>query len=98
VTPQIVRTAEAQSDLWEILLFIARDNEDAAFRLIDTIDEKLRMLAEFPGAGQARPELLPNLRSFPVGRYLIFYRPIENGIEVLRVIHGARNLRRLFRR
>ena len=53
---------------------------------------------QFPGAGQARSELMPNLRSFPVGRYLIFYRPIPDGIEVLRVLHGARNLRKIFRR
>ena len=96
--PRVLRTPEADDDLWEILVYIARDNEDAAFRLIDTIDEKLYMLAQFPGGGQARPELLPNLRSFPVGNYLIFYRPIEDGIEVLRVVHGARNLRRLFKR
>ena len=96
--PRVVRTPQADDDLWEILVYIARDNEDAAFRLIDAIDERFEMLARFPMGGQARPELLPNLRSFPVGRYLIFYRPIEDGIEVLRVLHGARNLRRLFRR
>jgi toxin ParE1/3/4 len=96
--PRIVRTPEAAADLWEIALYIARDNEDAAYRLIDTIDEKLEMLAQHPGGGQARPELLDNLRSFPVGRYIIFYRPINEGIEVLRVLHGARNLRKAFRR
>src|SRR5687767_9888767 len=96
--PRVLRTPEAEDDLWEILVYIARDNEDAAFRLIDHIDEKFQMQALFPGGGQARPELLANLRSFPVGNYLIFYRPIEDGIEVLRVVHGGRNLRKLFRR
>src|SRR5437667_9661175 len=96
--PRIVRTPEAYDDLWEIVLYIARDNEEAAFRLADTIDEKFELLAKFPGAGQARLELLPDLRSFPVGRYLIFYRPIEDGIEVLRILHSARNLRRIFKR
>jgi toxin ParE1/3/4 len=96
--PRIVRTPEAYDDPWEIVLYIARDNEAAAFRLADTIDEKFEMLARFPGARQARPELLSNLRSFPVGRYLIFYRPLADGIEVLRVLHGARNLRKIFKR
>ena len=96
--PRIVRTPEADRDLWEIVLYIAAEHEQAAYRLIDTIDEKLDMLAQFPHAGVERPELLKDLRSFPVGRYLIFYRPIEDGIEVLRVLHGARDLRRLFRR
>ena len=96
--PRVLRTPEAEDDLWEILVYIARDNEDAAFRLIDSIDERFQMLAQFAGGGQSRPELLPNVRSFPVGRYLIFYRPIEDGIEVLRVVHGSRNLRRLFKR
>ena len=96
--PRIIRTPAAEDDLWEILLYIARDNEDAAFRLIDTIDEKFQLLAQFPNAGPARPELLRNVRSFPVASYLIFYVPVEDGIEVLRVVHGARNLRRLFKR
>lgn len=96
--PRIVRTPEADSDLWEIVLYIAADNEGAAFRLVDTIGEKLVMLARFPHAGVERPELLKDLRSFPVGRYLIFYRPIADGIEVLRILHGARKLRKLFRR
>ncbi len=84
--------------MWEIILHIARDNEDAAFRLIDTIDERFELLARFPKAGPARPDVLPELRSFPVGNYLIFYRPIDDGVEVMRVVHGARNLRRLFHR
>jgi toxin ParE1/3/4 len=55
------------------------------------------MLAEHPGAGPARDELMRGLRSFPVGNYLLLYRPAIDGIELVRVSHGARNLRRLFR-
>lgn len=46
--------------------------------------------------GRKRDELVPNLRSFPVGNYLIFYRPINQGIEVLRVLHGARDIPSIF--
>jgi len=65
--PSILRTPAAEADMWEILLFIARDSEEAAFRLIDSIDERFGLLARFPNAGPARPEILEGLRSFPVG-------------------------------
>jgi toxin ParE1/3/4 len=60
------------------------------------IESKLKMLAETPGMGRKRDELVPNLRSFPVGNYLIFYRPVNQGIEVLRVMHGARDIPSIF--
>jgi toxin ParE1/3/4 len=94
--PQMIYSPAADTDLWQILLYIAEDNENAAFRLIETIDGKCRLLSEFPGLGMARPELSPDLRSFPAGNYLILYRPISIGIEVVRVVHGARDLRKLF--
>jgi len=94
--PRILRTPAAEADLWEILLFIARDSEEAAFRLIESIDQRFELLARFPNAGPARPEISEGLRSFPVGNYLILYKPIDDGIEIMRVVHGARNLRRLF--
>jgi toxin ParE1/3/4 len=61
-------------------------------------DEKLKLLADFPGMGAMREDLGPSIRTFPVGNYLIIYRPMKSGIELLRVVHGARDLRRLFRR
>jgi toxin ParE1/3/4 len=41
--------------------------------------------------GRSRPELAPNLRSFPVGQYVIFYLPLAKGVEIVRVLHGARD-------
>ncbi len=41
-------------------------------------------------------ELLPGLLSFPFGRYMIFYLSIPGGIEIVRVLHGARDIERLF--
>jgi toxin ParE1/3/4 len=46
--------------------------------------------------GRSRSELAPGLRSFPVGAYIIFYRPLDNGIEVAQVVSGNRNLEPLF--
>jgi toxin ParE1/3/4 len=62
------------------------------------VDGQLKTLAQFPGVGPAREELAAGLRSCPLGSYVIFYRVVKGGIEVARVLHGARNLRRVFRR
>ncbi|WP_244443170.1 type II toxin-antitoxin system RelE/ParE family toxin [Bradyrhizobium sp. Ai1a-2] len=45
-----------------------------------------------PRAGRAREDLAPKLRSFPVGNYLIFYVPVPDGIEVVRVMHARRDI------
>jgi toxin ParE1/3/4 len=89
-------TPEARRDLDEITDFIAADNPAAAERLIDRIEERCRALAEMPGMGRAREELAPNLRSSHVGKYIIFYRPVDEGIDVIRVLHGHRDIPKLF--
>ncbi len=86
----------ARSDLDEIWFYIAQDNADAADKFVQAIVSRFAKLAAMPGLGRQREELSPRLRSFPVGRYVIFYRPMENGIEIARVLHGARDLPPLF--
>lgn len=93
---QVIQSPEAQNDLIEIWLYIAANNQAAADRLIDTIDEKLALLSDSPQMGIAREDLRTSLRSFPVGKYILFYRSINGGIELLRVIHGARDIESLF--
>lgn len=93
---RIVRSLEAQNDVLDIALHISEHNLTAALAWVDEVDERLHLLAEMPGAGRERPEFGDQLRSFPVGDYLIIYRALNDGIEVARVLHGARNLRRLF--
>ena len=46
--------------------------------------------------GAKRDELMPGLRSFPVGDYLVFYRVADRGIEIIRVVSGYRDLPALF--
>ena len=86
----------ARSDLDEIWSYIAQDNVDAADRFLRAIVSRFPKLAVMPQIGRAREELSPRLRSFPVGRYIIFYRPMENGVEIARVLHGARDFPPLF--
>lgn len=90
---RIVRLTEpALQDLREIYNFIARDNIDAAERLEQRLDKRCRAAAENPGIGRKRDEFRPDIRSINEGSYLIFYRQIEDGIEILRILHGARSL------
>ena len=91
-------TLEAEKDLDEITDFIAAGNAAAASRLIDAIEAKCQALAEMPGMGRRREELAPNLRSSPVRKYIIFYRHQDEGIEVIRGIHGHRDIPKLFER
>jgi len=60
--------------------------------LIDAIERQCQQLDQFPGIGRDRSDLAPGLRSVVVQRYLIFFRPINGGIEVVRILHGARNI------
>ena len=94
--PRVLRSDLAEGDLVEIWLFIAQDNPDAADRFLDLLSQKCELLAESPEMGRQRDELAPALRSFPVGRYVIFYRLIEDGIEIARVLSAYRDLGRLF--
>ncbi len=87
---------EADADLFEIALYIAQDDVGASDRFIDALAKKFELLARHPEMGRLRPELAPELRSFPVGNYVIFYRATRGGIEVIRVLSAARDIPSLF--
>jgi toxin ParE1/3/4 len=88
----IRRTPAARQDLFNIGLYISERNPMAADKLLDTFESKFSALAHMPKTGAARPDVGDGMRHFPVGRYLILYREIPDGIEVVRVVHGARVL------
>ena len=89
-------SSQAQLDLDEIWLFIAEDNIEAADKFHDLLLSKLITLAEQPLIGRLRDELRPNVRGFPVGSYVIFYRDTPEHIEIIRVLHGARDIENTF--
>jgi toxin ParE1/3/4 len=89
-------TELAESDLSKIWVYIARDKPEAADRFIEKLRATCDRLAQSPGLGKNRPELAFGLRSFRVGKYLIFYFTTDDGIEVARVLYGGRDLPRLF--
>ena len=69
----------------------------AADRTIDEIHEAFRRHASQPGIGEGRPDLGRDVRVFRVASYVAIYRPLDDGIRVLRVVVGNRDFRRLFR-
>ncbi len=87
---------QARSDLDDLWLYIAMDNLSAADRTIDEFIAKFELLATQPGMGRRRDELAELLRSFPVGSYVIFYRAMRGGIEIVRVLSGFRDIPSLF--
>jgi toxin ParE1/3/4 len=89
---RILRTRASRADYDEIWSYIAKDNIAAADRLIDEFDATLQTIAASPLIGRKVNELEVGLRSIPVGNYLIFYRLIADGIELIRVVHGARDV------
>lgn len=93
---QVVKLPRARKDLSDIFQYIADTDIEQAVKFLKLIDEKCRLLAKFPEMGRTRHELLINLRSFPFKNYVIFYQPIENGIEVFRVLHGSRDIEGVF--
>lgn len=88
-----VITPRARFDLKEIWLYIANDSVAQADRFADHLLTKAELIAEHPGMGTKRPDLADGVRGFPVDRrYLILYRSTDDGIEMLHIVHGARNL------
>ncbi|MBV6625989.1 MAG: type II toxin-antitoxin system RelE/ParE family toxin [Rivularia sp. (in: Bacteria)] len=87
---------EAVQDLDEICEYIARNNAKAASKLFDEIRQKCKLIADFPNMGKSYERLAPNLRGFIVKEYLIFYYPRQDGIDVVHVVNGYRDLEALF--
>ena len=91
---------EAESDLDDIWLYVARASSsiEIADRLIDSITTRFFLLARNPLLGRARDQdLRSGLRSFPVRDYLILYRTEADGVLILRVLHGSRDLQALLK-
>ena len=77
-------------------MHVALDNPAAADRLLDRIVARCQGLADHPQLGAARPEIAPEARALVIGDYLALYRVDGANAEIVRVVHGARQLRDLF--
>lgn len=83
---------DAETDLTLIWVYLAEQNRSAADRLREKFDSQFERILEFPRIGRVRDDVDENCRSFGVGSYIVFYREIENGVEVTRVLHGAQDI------
>jgi toxin ParE1/3/4 len=99
--PRVATTPQAEADLLDHFTFIGADSRAAAIRFLEAANKAFQSLARMPGMGgrwRGGKRQTGGLRVWPIPRfrkYLIFYRELENGIEVVRVLHGSRNLGRL---
>jgi len=84
---------EAIRDLEEIWEYIAEDSELNADRFIDQIIEKCCELVDLVGVGHRRDDLIPGMLSLAFRKYIIFFQRNESGVEIVRVLHGARDIR-----
>ncbi len=104
MTGPVVRHPMAYHDLDEIAALLQeRSGPDLALQFLESAERIFDQLAKMPGIGtryKAENPRLTGLRCASITgfkRYLIFYRPLDPGIEVLRVLHGARNIQSLLR-
>jgi toxin ParE1/3/4 len=95
-TYNIILKPSAKRDIYKIWYEMSQQGMAAADRFVDRIDRRVLSLAEFPDRGAPRYELSKGLRMLVEGKYLVFYRLIGSRVEILRVVHGARDLSRLF--
>lgn len=96
--PQVVRTPAAKQDLVRIAAWIAQHNEAAAYSMVDRINAAIDQLRLFPLMGELVESLRPGMRRITKGNYVLYYRLLDDGaiVEIDRVVHGARDIGKLF--
>ena len=93
----IIQSPEAEEDLIEIWTYLAEQaTEQAADRQLAAIESACANLEHWPYAGRQRDELLPGLRCVLAVPYVIFYRVRNDAVEVVRVLHGRRDIASIF--
>ncbi len=89
--PELRFTRGSERDLVEIRTYIARDNPIAAKSFVEKLIRVCELIASSPQMGRERQELANGLRCHPVERYMIYYRITGPAVEVVRVVHSARD-------
>jgi toxin ParE1/3/4 len=93
---QVSFTDEAREDLLAIEDFLAERSPRVADSFIDSVLERCRQLEQFPELGPVRHNVHPDAHCLVHPRWLILYRLVPRGVEVVRVADGARDLSSLF--
>ena len=98
----IIRRDEVLRDLLDLSCYIAQDSLEVAYRFLDAVEETFQDLERMPRMGTKREfqdarlsgVRMWRVKAFP--KHLIFYRSIEDGVEIIRVLHSARDIESLF--
>src|ERR1700692_4696673 len=94
-------TPLAKADIFHIWSYIADDSEDAADRVEQAIYDACAFIAEAPMRGHSRPDVTTrSLRFWTLTRYpnyTVVHRPETGPIQVVAVLHGKRNIRRILK-
>ena len=93
---RLIISEAATQDLSDIWGYISIDNPESADQMLDLLYEKCELLAKLPEVGTSRDELIPGLRSFPVKRYVIYYRINLHSLEVVRILSSYRDIDAIF--
>ena len=88
----------AQADIDSAWFYIAKEHPAAADRFLDRLKKHFEALAENPLLGEARADLATGLRQSSISNYVVLHRPARDRVEIVRVIHGARDLLTEFRK
>jgi toxin ParE1/3/4 len=84
---------EAEADLDEVWFYVASNSSvEIADRFVDSLTTRFVLLAAYPRAGRERDDLLPGMRTFPVGEYVVLYRVVGEDVLIARVVRGSRDL------
>lgn len=90
---------EAETDLDELWHYVATNaSVETADRLVDSLTTRFFLLSRYPRVGRRRDDLRPGIRSFPVGKYIVFYRLEGEDVLIQRVVRGSRDLAALLRK
>ncbi len=84
---------EAQSDIRQVSEYYERlAGPRTAENVLRDIVEAIDLLEAHPYGGRARREIRPNLRSFPVDRFVVFYQVVEETVQIVRILDGRRDI------
>ncbi len=99
MTPRVSVVPAADRDIDGQAEYLMREASlETALRFYDATAATFDKLARMPGMGERRESSNPRLAGLRVWRidefpdHLLFYRPVEGGIEIIRVLHGARDV------
>ena len=94
---EIRQTPQAEADLLSIWDYLAENqSEEKAESYLLKLELQIELLLSQPLMGRSAEEIRPGLRRFPFQNHVVFYQPIEEGIEIIRILHQTQDVDRAF--